>query len=78
MLVGARDARAAHALGGEMIYEYLGGNQYRITVYFYRECFNNAIEPAGWQQGGTNLDPSIQVGIFEGNGLETKLTLPLT
>jgi len=78
MLVGARNARAAHALGGEMIYEYLGGNQYRITVYFYRECFNNAIEPAGWQQGGTNLDPSIQVGIFEGNGLETQITLPLT
>ena len=75
---GAHDAAAAHALGGEMIYEYLGSNQYRITVYFYRECFTNAVEPPGWQQGGTNLDPSIQVGIFEGNGLETQITLPLT
>jgi gliding motility-associated-like protein len=59
-------ALAAHAMGGEVVYEYLGGGDFEISLVFYRECFDNE-EPNGWQSGGTNLDPEIQLGIFEGD-----------
>ncbi len=29
---------ATHIVGGEMIYDYLGSNQYRITLKIYRDC----------------------------------------
>ncbi|HXH19069.1 MAG TPA: hypothetical protein VNJ07_08285, partial [Chitinophagales bacterium] len=29
---------ASHAMGTDITYECLGGNQYRITVAFYRDC----------------------------------------
>ncbi|MBT6164092.1 MAG: PKD domain-containing protein [Crocinitomicaceae bacterium] len=57
---------AAHAMGGEIVYEYLGNGDFEISLIFYRECFGNE-QPFGWQNGGTNLDPQIQLGIFEGN-----------
>ena len=60
------EALAAHAMGGEVVYEYLGGGDFEISLIFYRECFGN-VQPFGWQNGGTNLDPEIQLGIFEGN-----------
>ncbi|MBP6335185.1 MAG: PKD domain-containing protein, partial [Bacteroidia bacterium] len=31
-------ARASHAMGADLTYECLGGNQYRITYSFYRDC----------------------------------------
>ena len=36
-----REARAAHAMGGEIIYEYLGNGDFFISLVFYRECFGN-------------------------------------
>lgn len=65
-------AQAGHALGGEIFYEFLGGNQFRITVIFYRDCAppNNL--------NGNNLDQSIQLGIFQGNSEYTILNVPLT
>ena len=30
--------KAAHLVGGEMSYECLGGNSYRINLYVYRDC----------------------------------------
>jgi gliding motility-associated-like protein len=38
------NAWAAHIVGGEMIYDYLGNDQYRITLKIYRDCTpgNNA------------------------------------
>ncbi|MCI5055979.1 MAG: T9SS type A sorting domain-containing protein, partial [Flavobacteriales bacterium] len=29
---------ATHIAGGDIYYEHLGGNDYRITAYFYRDC----------------------------------------
>ncbi len=58
-------AVAAHAMGGEVTYEYLGNGDFAISLVFYRECYGNE-QPSGWQNGGTNLDPEIQLGIFEG------------
>jgi gliding motility-associated-like protein len=31
---------ATHIVGGEMTYRCLGNNQYEITLYVYRDCFN--------------------------------------
>lgn len=33
-----QQAKASHAMGGELVYESLGNNQYKITLYFYRDC----------------------------------------
>ena len=63
----SNDAQAAHAMGGEVYYDYLGGGNFEITLIFYRECYNSSVEPSGWQNGGTNLDPEIMLGIFEGD-----------
>ena len=70
--------KAAHAMGGEVYYEYLGGGDFLISLIFYRECFNSNVEPGGWQTGGTNLDPSIMLGVFEGNAEYNVYDVPLT
>jgi gliding motility-associated-like protein len=69
---------AAHAMGGEVYYEYLGGGDFQISLIFYRECFNSNVEPSGWQNGGTNLDPTIMLGVFEGGTEYNIFTVPLT
>ena len=38
-------ARAAHAMGGEVYYEYLGNGDFLISLIFYRECFSSNVEP---------------------------------
>lgn len=32
--------QATHIVGGEMIYDYLGGDKYRVTLKVYRDCIN--------------------------------------
>lgn len=32
------DARATHLVGGEMYYDHLGGNNYKVTLKLYRDC----------------------------------------
>ncbi len=64
-------------MGGEVYYEYLGGGDFLISLIFYRECYNSLEEPGGWQNGGTNLDPSIMLGIFEGNAEYNVYNVPL-
>lgn len=32
--------RATHIVGGEMYYEHISGNMYKITLIVYRDCFN--------------------------------------
>ncbi len=62
----AKPTEAAHAMGGEVYYDYLGNGDFEITLVFYRECDPNQPLPSGWQNGGTNLDPTINLGVFEG------------
>ncbi|MES2680005.1 MAG: PKD domain-containing protein [Bacteroidota bacterium] len=43
---------ASHIVGGEMIYDYLGNNKYRITLKIYRDCssqttFDGIVNPSG-------------------------------
>src|SRR5690606_26643179 len=43
---------ATHIIGGEIFYDYLGNDQYRITLKLYRDC------------SGIAFDPSVSVGVF--------------
>jgi hypothetical protein len=36
--LSARSARASHAQGGDLRYESLGNNQYRVTLRYFRDC----------------------------------------
>ncbi len=35
----ALSTKASHLVGGELFYDFLGSNQYRITLKLYRDCF---------------------------------------
>ena len=52
-------ARATHISGGEIYWDCLGGNQYRITLIVYRDC------------AGINLDPSYDLPITSPCGSTT-------
>lgn len=49
-------ASATHVIGGEMYYDYLGGDQYQFTIKLYRDC------------DGANaaLPTSVAVGVYNG------------
>ena len=48
---------ASHIVGGEMYYDCLGGNQYRITLKLYRDCLSD----------GASFDDPLLITIFNGN-----------
>lgn len=48
---------ASHIVGGEMFYDCLGGNQYRITLKIYRDCNST----------GAQYDQNLPVTVFDGN-----------
>ncbi|MBI1286531.1 MAG: PKD domain-containing protein [Flavobacteriales bacterium] len=54
---GGKKAEASHALGAEITYECLGGDQYRIRLVFYRDCGGIAAPTA----------PSINISSSCGN-----------
>jgi len=49
---------ASHIVGGEIYYDSLGNNQYRVTIELYRDCQNSA----------TPFDDPIQYTVFYANG----------
>ncbi|MCX8079940.1 MAG: PKD domain-containing protein [Bacteroidia bacterium] len=63
LLFGNFSLRATHIVGGELIYDYLGSNQYRITLKVFRDCKPGATGFDGIA-GGT----SCYVFIFRANG----------
>ena len=61
-LCSAGWVQATHVLGGEMYYDHLGGDQYRITLKLYRDC----------GPGNTNnqgFDATAMLAIYDGNGI---------
>lgn len=63
----AFSARASHIVGGEIFYDYLGNNNYRITVYIYRDCFSN----------GAGFDSPLPVSIYNAsNQLVQTVNIP--
>lgn len=57
LLLGTTKAHASHALGGEITYTCLGGDQYLVRLVFYRDCGGNAAPTA----------PSISINSSCGN-----------
>ncbi len=69
-LLFSTGVKATHIVGGEIYYDCLGNNTYRITLKVYRDCIN-----------GIPYDPQASVGIFDisGNLLDTLwMNLPPT
>ncbi len=50
LLLWRGEARATHAMGGELTYSYLGANQYLVTLNFYRDC-NGVAAPTNCGNG---------------------------
>ncbi|MEY3399327.1 MAG: hypothetical protein RL220_1921, partial [Bacteroidota bacterium] len=62
-------ARATHIVGGDLHYEYLGNDQYLITLKVYRDCATSS----------TNFDDPAAIGIYDSNGnLVVNLEIPLS
>lgn len=51
-------ASASHIVGGEIYYDYLGNNQYRVYIDIYRDCASN----------GAAYDNPLVLGVFDSNG----------
>ncbi len=51
-------ANATHIVGGELYYQCLGNDQYRITLNVYRDCYN----------GVPPFDDPAWVGVFDASG----------
>ncbi|TNF32406.1 MAG: PKD domain-containing protein [Bacteroidetes bacterium] len=66
LLLGSGKAEASHALGAEITYECLGGDQYRIRLVFYRDCGGIAAPTA----------PSINITSSCGNQVLGMTLLP--
>jgi PKD repeat protein len=58
-ILAATAVQATHISGGEIYYDCLGGNQYRITLVVYRDC------------AGINLDASYQLDVQSPCGNKT-------
>lgn len=57
---------ASHIIGGEIYYDYLGNNQYKITIEIYRDCNSNM-----------GYDNPLHYTVFNGNGtVLSEYTIP--
>ncbi len=53
---------ATHIIGGELYYDHLGGDQYRVSLKLYRDCGPGNVS-------GTGFDASATLGVFGGDGV---------
>lgn len=53
---------ATHIIGGDMYYDHLGGNQYRVTLELYRDCGPDNVN-------GTGFDAQAQLAVYDANGV---------
>jgi hypothetical protein len=58
---------ATHIIGGNMYYDHLGGNQYRVTLVLYRDCGpDNA--------NNTGFDAAAQLAVYNAAGQQVTST----
>lgn len=57
LLAGASRTNAAHIVGGEIYYDHLGGDQYRVYLTLFRDC----------TPGNTGFDALARIGVFGGD-----------
>jgi hypothetical protein len=62
LLLWQGQARATHAMGGELSYECLGNGQYRIILNFYRDC-NGVAAPTNCNNGRSFNIQSASCGV---------------
>ncbi len=58
LFFGINHASATHIVGGSLVYTYLGGSQYAVTLVVYRDCLS----------GQAAFDNPANVGIFNASG----------
>ncbi|MEO8589603.1 MAG: hypothetical protein ABI432_09555, partial [Flavobacteriales bacterium] len=58
----AMGSMATHIIGGEMYYDHLGGNQYRVTLNLYRDCGPDNVN-------GTGFDLQAQIAVYNSVGV---------
>lgn len=58
-LFAMNNVHASHIVGGEIYYDYLGNNQYRIYIAVYRDCNST----------GAAYDSPLPLGVFDGNNV---------
>ncbi|MEZ4739956.1 MAG: hypothetical protein R2818_11525 [Flavobacteriales bacterium] len=61
-LLTATGSWATHVLGGEMYYDKLSGNQYRITLKLYRDC-------GPGNSNNTGFDANAELAVYDGSGV---------
>ena len=52
-------AWCTHLVGGEMYYEYMGGDQYEVSLVIYRDC-------GPTNTNGTGFDNAANIAVYEG------------
>ena len=57
LLLWNAEAYATHAMGGDLTYECLGNNQYRVNLSFFRDC-NGVAAPVSCNNGDLRFDVS--------------------
>jgi len=57
-LFGIQNSLATHIVGGELVYQHLGGSQYAVTLVIYRDCLS----------GQAAFDDPAAIGIFNASG----------
>ncbi len=58
---------ATHIVGGEMIYDQLGNNNYRITLKVYRDCYNGIPPFDGDFSSSSNVATAF-ITVYQSNG----------
>lgn len=67
MLIGTFSAHATHIVGGEIYYDSLGNNQYKITFEIYRDCSSL-----------TDYDNPLDYTVFYGDGtIWSQFSMPI-
>ncbi len=59
----SQPVQATHIIGGELAYEYLGNNEYRVILTLYRNC-----QESTPSNPVANIDPFSYIDIFDENG----------
>ena len=81
-LLWQSEARATHAMGGELTYECVGPNLYRVRLNFYRDC-NGVAAPTNCSNGrqfrlrSTQCSATVNA-CFGLDGVETVTPICLT
>ena len=57
----ALNSNATHIIGGEIYYDHLGGDQYRVFLKLYRDCGPGNVN-------NTQYDAAATIGVFGGDG----------